>query len=411
VRHIANVSNSVSGIAWTADGRDLAFLSTTSDVLTPDHVWTVPAAGGAAVDRTPALAGSAVSLGADAHGRVWVVVAHGVQNEIDAFENGALQPRFRWQAGTVIGLPVSSELASAPDLVVTSVADPTHTPNIAVPSGDALKRITTEGDAAVARIGLGPVRVVKWTSKEGIALEGIATFPSGYQEGRRYPFLVLPHGGPEANDLLMLDRFSRIVSGLGYVVLQPQYRGSTGYGTAFLQAIYQHFGDRAYRDVDSATDFAIAQGWADADRLAIFGWSAGGFMTSWTVTQTNRYKAAIEGAGITDWSSFVWTSDVSQWDYDARWPERDPQAFSQFSAVAQADKVTTPLLVLHGEADRRVPTYQGREFFESLAARGKTTRMVTYPGSGHFPSAWEQRRDVFREVANWLARYNKPAGT
>jgi dipeptidyl aminopeptidase/acylaminoacyl peptidase len=411
VRHIANVSNSVSGIAWTADGRDLAFLSTTSNVLTPDHVWTVPAAGGAPVDRTPALAGSAVSLGADARGRVWVVVARGVQNEIDAFENGALQPRFRWQAGTVIGLPVSSELASAPDLVVTAVADPTHTPNIAVPSGDALKRITTEGDAAVARIGLGPVRVVKWTSKEGIALEGIATFPSGYQEGHRYPFLVLPHGGPEANDLLMLDRFSRIVSGLGYVVLQPQYRGSTGYGTAFLQAIYQHFGDRAYRDVDSATDFAIAQGWADPDRLAIFGWSAGGFMTSWTVTQTNRYKAAIEGAGITDWSSFVWTSDVSQWDYDARWPERDPQAFSQFSAVAQADKVTTPLLVLHGEADLRVPTYQGREFFESLAARGKTTRMVTYPGSGHFPSAWEQRRDVFREVANWLARYNKPAGT
>jgi dipeptidyl aminopeptidase/acylaminoacyl peptidase len=411
VRHVANIPNSVSGIAWSSDGRDLAFLSTTSNVLTPDHVWTVSVAGGAPVDRTPALVGSAVSLGADARGHVWVVVARGVQNEIDAFENGALQPRFKWPAGTVLGLPVASELASAPDFLVMSVADPTHTPNAAVASGDALKRITTEGDAAVARIGLGPVRVVKWTSKEGIALEGIATFPSGYQEGRRYPFLVLPHGGPEANDLLMLDRFSRIVAGLGYVVLQPQYRGSTGYGTAFLQAIYQHFGDRAYRDVDSATDFAIAQGWADPDRLAIFGWSAGGFMTSWTVTQTNRYKAAIEGAGITDWSSFVWTSDVSQWDYDARWPEREPQAFSQFSAVAQADKVTTPLLVLHGEADRRVPTYQGREFYESLAARGKTTRMVTYPGSGHFPSAWEQRRDVFREVANWLGLYNKPSGT
>lgn len=410
-RHVASIPNSVSGIAWTGDGKELAFLSTTTNVLTPDHVWSVPGAGGTPVDRTPTLAGSAMSLGADARGHVWVVVARGVQNEIDAFENGALERRFRWQAGTVLGLPVSSELASAPGLIAMSVADPQHTPNVAVPSGDALNRITSEGDEVVARIDLGPVRAVTWASKEGIALEGIVTFPPGYQEGRRYPFLVLPHGGPEGNDLLLLDRFSRFISGLGYIVLQPQYRGSTGYGTAFLQAIYQHFGDRAYRDVDSATDFAIAQGWADPNRLAMFGWSAGGFMTSWTVTQTTRYKAAIEGAGITDWASFMWTSDVQQWDYDARWPEQDPQAFSQFSAVAQADKVTTPLLVLHGEADRRVPTYQGREFYEALAAHGKTTRMVTYPGSGHFPSAWEQRRDVFREIASWLARYNKPAGT
>ena len=187
-------------------------------------------------------------------------------------------------------------------------------------------------------------------------------------------------------------------------------RGSTGYGADFLQAIYQHFGDRAFRDVDSATDFAVAQGWADPGRLAIFGWSAGGFMTSWTVTQTNRYRAAIEGAGITDWASFMWTSDVQQWDYDARWPEKDLQAFVQFSAVAQAERVSTPLLVLHGEADQRVPAYQGRELYEALAAHGKVTRMVTYPGSGHFPSLWEQRRDVFREIAAWLTTHN-PAGS
>ena len=111
---------------------------------------------------------------------------------------------------------------------------------------------------------------------------------------------------------------------LGYVVLQPEYRGSTGYGADFLAAIYQHFGDRAYQDVDSATDYAIAQGWADPNRLAIFGWSAGGFMTSWTVTQTHRYKAAIEGAGITDWEPFLWTSDIQQIDYDAALDRRRP---------------------------------------------------------------------------------------
>ena len=411
MRRVAEVPNVVGGIAWTGGGRELAFLSTTTNVLTPDHVWTVAAAGGTPADRTPALAGSALSLAGDPRGHVWVVVAHGVKNELHDFSAGTLKPVYRWPDGSVSGLPAFSELAGAPAQIAVAVADPQHTANVAVPAGDTLRRITTEGDDQVARIDLGAVRAVTWTSQEGIALEGIATFPARYQDGRRYPFLVLPHGGPEANDQLVFDRFSRFIAGLGYVVLQPQYRGSTGYGSDFLQAIYQHFGDRAYRDVDSATDFAIAQGWADPNRLAIFGWSAGGFMTSWTVTQTGRYKAAIEGAGITDWAAFMWTSDIQQWDYDGRWPDADPQAFAQFSAVLHVNTVTTPLLVLHGEADLRVPTYQGREFYEALSARGKTTRMVTYPGSGHYPAKWEQRHDIFREIAAWLARYNPAAGS
>ena len=409
-RRVADVPNAVSGIAWTDEGQGLTFLSTTNNVLTADHIWEVAASGGTPTDRTPMLAGSAISLTGDPRGHVWVVVARGVQNEL--FDvSGDKTLTWRWPDGSVGSLPVFSELRSAPAQIAVQVADPQHTANVAVPAGDTLRRITIEGDDQVARIDLGPVRAVKWTSKEGIALEGIATFPARFQEGRRYSFLVLPHGGPEANDQLVFDRFSRFIAGLGYVVLQPQYRGSTGYGADFLQAIYQHFGDRAYRDVDSATDFAIAQGWADPNRLAIFGWSAGGFMTSWTVTQTGRYKAAIEGAGITDWASFMWTSDIQQWDYDARWPGRDPQAFAQFSAVLHADKVTTPLLVLHGEADVRVPTYQGRALYEALAAHGKPTRLVTYPGSGHFPSLWEQRRDIFREIAAWLARYNPATGS
>jgi dipeptidyl aminopeptidase/acylaminoacyl peptidase len=131
-------------------------------------------------------------------------------------------------------------------------------------------------------------------------------------------------------------------------------------------------------------------------------------MTSWTVTQTGRYKAAIEGAGITDWSPFLWTSDIQQTDYDARWTDEDPAAFRQFSAVAFANKVTTPLLILHGESDRRVPTFQGIEFFQILAARGKTVRMVTYPGSPHFPNQWEQRLNVFDEITDWLKKYKVP---
>ncbi len=405
-RHVATINNAAVGIGWINGDKELVFLSTTSPVLTPDHVWTVAAEGETPLDRTPKLEGSALQLSVDANGNAWVIVARGVKSEVDAFRNNSLIPTYQWPAGTIDDGPVSSQIASAPQVQAFTVADPQHTSNVAIAHGETLQKITNEGDDQLAKVVLGEARAVHWTSREGIALEGIVTFPADYQAGRLYPFMVLPHGGPELNDSLEFEYRTRIFPGMGYIVLQPQYRGSTGYGTEFMSAIYQHFGDRPYRDVDSATDYAIAQGWADPNRLTMFGWSAGGFMTSWTVTQTNRYKAAIEGAGLTDWLSLMWTTDVWPTDYDARWPDKDPEAFLRFSAAMHSESVTTPLLILHGAADERVPTYQGRELFEVLAARGKTTRMVTYPGSPHFPAVWEQRQDVFREIAAWLARYN-----
>ncbi len=405
-RPVATIANATASLGWLRGGRTLAFLSTTTHVLTPDHVWTVPASGGVATDRTPHLRGSAMQLASDPQGNTWVLVARGVRLEVDEFENGALVPRYRWPGGSVEGTPVFPQVASARSSLAFTVGDPTHTANVAVEREDGkLARITDAGEKQLQSVALGPVRVVNWKGP-ATPLEGIVTFPAGYVPGHHYKFLVLPHGGPESNDVLALDSLSRLVAGLGYVVMQPEYRGSTGYGSSFLNAIYQHFGDRAYEDVASATDFAIAQGWADPHRLAIFGWSAGGFMTAWTVTQTHRYRAAVEGAGITDWLSFIPSSDISQIDYDARFPEHDPEPFLKFSAVQFADRVTTPLLILDGTADVRVPTFQGRELYILLAEQKKVVKQVLYPGSPHFPVLWQQRRDVWKQVSDWLNRYN-----
>ena len=409
-RRVAEIPNATSGIAWAAGGQELVFASTSTPTLTPEHVWTVPVRGGKAVDRTPDLAGSAITLAADPRGTVWVEMHKGVMTEVDTFRGGKLETAYQWPGGIIEGLPVYSmfaaDPAAGPNVLAFNVGDPSHATNVAVVRDGKLQKITHEGDDRLADVSLGDVKVVRWSTKDGTKLEGIATFPPDYVAGKKYPFLVMPHGGPESNDEFQLDAAARMISGMGYVVLQPEYRGSTGYGADFLAAIYQHFGDRAYGDVDSATDFAIEQGWADPNRLAIFGWSAGGFMTAWTVTQTHRYKAAIEGAGITDWLSFIPTSDIGQVDYDARMQEADPGPLLRFSAVMFADQVTTPLLILHGEADLRVPTFQGREYYVLLAERGKTVRMVTYPGSPHFPVLAEQRRDVFNEMENWLRKYN-----
>ncbi len=406
---LTTIANSISSVAFSGPA-EVAFLSTPSPTLTPDHLYTVAISGGAATDRTPELPITLGALVGDAQGNVFVQLQHGVRNEVGLWKDGKLSTAYTWPDG-VVGLPTASPYAASSSQLAFAVGDPTHAGNIATIAADhkTLSRITHEADSELAAVTLGEVKVVHWMTTDGTPIEAIATFPAGFQAGKRYPFLVLPHGGPEASDELRLDPFSRTIAGLGYIVLQPEYRGSTGYGDAHMAAIYQHFGDRAYSDVDSATDYAIAQGWADPHRLAIFGWSAGGFMTSWTVTQTHRYKAAIEGAGITDWASFIFTSDVAQTDFDARWPEEDPQAFARFSAVDFARQVTTPLLILHGEADIRVPTYQGLEFYEVLAARGKTVRLVTYPGSPHFPGQWQQRVNIFDEIAAWLAKYNPPS--
>jgi dipeptidyl aminopeptidase/acylaminoacyl peptidase len=405
-RQLAEIPNAAAGLAWVKSGKDLATISTKTPVLTPDHVWTIPVNGGEPSDRTADLKGSAMTLSGDALGNVWVEVHRGVYSEIDAFRDGKLEPAMKWPNGATQGLPVSADFSSSPDLQAVGVSDPTHSGAIAVARNGSLEKITHEGDELLANVALGDVKVVHWTAKDGTNLEGIVTFPADYTSGKKFRYLVLPHGGPEANDDLAFDVFSRLVAGLGFVVMQPEYRGSTGYGSDFLAAIYEHFGDRAYSDVDSATDFAVAQGWADPERLAIFGWSAGGFMTSWTVTQTHRYKAAVEGAGITDWMSFIPTSDIGQVDYDRTLQEKDPTPLLKFSAVMYADRVTTPLLILHGEADLRVPTFQGREYYVLLAERGKMVRMVTYPGSPHFPRLAEQRRDVMKEVGDWLNRYD-----
>jgi dienelactone hydrolase len=405
-RHVADVPNVASDITWV-DGGQLAFLSTKTHVQTPEHIWTVSAEGGEAIDRMPHLRGTVMTLGRGTHDTVWAVVEHGVQNDIEEFDDGVLRQLYNWPNGVVIGSPHTIEYESQNDSFAVSVGDPEHTVNVAKSEEGHLRKITDEGDSELADVELGLVKVVHWKDRSGKSLEGIVTFPAGFKEGTKYPLLILPHGGPEANDELRFDSTVRAIAGLGYVVLQPEYRGSTGYGSEFLEAIFRHFGDRPYQDVNSAADFAISEGWADPRRLALFGWSAGGFITDWVITQTSRYRAAIAGGGISDWESFVWTSDIQQLDFDDRWTDERPEVFRRFSPIAYAKNVSTPLLILHGEADQRIPIAQSLQMFQLLSARGKTVRMVSYAASPHFPELAEQWLNVMQELENWLSKYNR----
>ncbi len=154
-KHIATIDNAATGIGWINGDKDLVFLSTTTSVLTPDHVWTVSSSGGAPEDRTPKLDASALGVFVDARGKAWVNVAHGVRDEVDFFQNNALTVAYTWPDGIIGGPPVSPQIAGAPDVQVFVVSDPQHPSNVAVSHGNTLQRITTEGDDQLAKVSLG----------------------------------------------------------------------------------------------------------------------------------------------------------------------------------------------------------------------------------------------------------------
>src|SRR5260370_33911238 len=204
----------VSGIAWTNGGKELAVATPATTVRTPDHLRTVPIAGGAAVDRPPKLDGSIVSVANDPHGTVWVEMHKGTIIEVYAYKEGKLEPAYRWLGGVVLGNPVGTGFAFSPEVLAFTVGDPAHSPNVAVAHQGELQKITHEGDDTLGKVELGDVRVVKWTAKDGTKLEGILTLPAKYHAGQKYPFLVLPHGAPDGHDRHHFHIFSRLISGL-----------------------------------------------------------------------------------------------------------------------------------------------------------------------------------------------------
>ena len=255
--------------------------------------------------------------------------------------------------------------------------------------------------------------VLRWRAPDGLEIEGILVYPLDYQPGWRYPLLVQVHGGPTGVfsrsylGALGTQADAAALAERGYALLRPNPRGSGGYGRDFRFANYGDWGGGDYQDIMAGVDNAIALGVADPDRLGVLGWSYGGFMTSWIITQTRRFKAACVGAGVTDLVSFNGTSDIPGFvpDYFGGEFWDDLDTYRRHSPVLQAKGVATPTLVLHGENDVRVPLGQGREFYNALQRQGVPTELVIYPRQGHGNFEPRLRLDVLRRVLDWFAHW------
>jgi dipeptidyl aminopeptidase/acylaminoacyl peptidase len=264
----------------------------------------------------------------------------------------------------------------------------------------------------LAKPALGETKVIRWKSKDGLEVEGLLTLPVGYETGKKYPLILNIHGGPAGSFAeTFIGRFSiypiAAFAARGYAVLRPNPRGSSGYGKQFRYANMADWGGKDFEDDMSGVDQVIALGIADPDHLAVLGWSYGGYMTSWVITHTDRFKAAVVGAGVTDLWSFTGTSDIPGFlpDYFEGDPWNQFKNFADHSPITFVKNVKTPTLVLHGEADIRVPTSQGYEFYHALKRLGVPTKMVVYPRTPHGPREPKFILDIAQRNMDWVDKY------
>lgn len=235
-----------------------------------------------------------------------------------------------------------------------------------------------------AAMELGSVETIRWTNSDGGVIEGVLTRPVGALEGTRYPLIVNPHGGPSSASIESFSSTNQLFAANGFLVLQINFRGSSNYGQAHLNANQQNWGIGDYDDIMTGVDHVIARGWADPDRMVAYGWSYGGYMTFWMSTQTDRFRLISPGAGLTNLYSMYSTTDIPAylgWFFGTPWDNEE--IYRKLSPIRHVSNVTSKMLIMHGADDARVPPTQAVEFYKALTDLGKDVTFVRYPRQGH----------------------------
>jgi dipeptidyl aminopeptidase/acylaminoacyl peptidase len=411
---------------YSPDGRSIAFVSTDgrSELMAPRSLTVVPASGGAS--RLYLMDGAWINE------LVWARDSKSIYFQANdgtfaSHEHMFEQPIARLWVETgraeriVPGETVDYSLSLSADgrrLAYRAVEGRTM--------GDVFVLDTKGGRAAkitnvnpeLAELALGDLKVVRWRSFDGMDIWGLLLTPPGWTAGRKLPLLVYCHGGPGGGVThgffpQFMTRIGQVdpypteaMASVGFAVLFPMPRGGAGYGEAGQRAIINAWGEADYRDIMAGVDDMIAKGIADPDRLVVMGASYGGYMTNWIVTQTKRFKAASAGASISDLADPYFLSEGGEFmaEYFKR-PWENRESYATHSPLTWADRVTTPLLLQHGERDARVPIAGAWKYYRALKNLGKTVELDIYPRGGHVLYEPMLQREQMRRNLEWFSRW------
>lgn len=398
---------------WSPDGRQIAYLSRGSQhgVIGQLRLKIVAAEGGAQRDVAPSFLYQPGAAVWSSDGRtIYFTATVGTTSQmfhVPAAGGQVQQPHY------IPGVMSAATFSRDGSRIAYTRGDTQHTPDVFVSSSPNYRPDVklTNHNPQVSELALGKSEVIRWKSKDGTEIEGIVIYPVGYEAGKRYPTIALIHGGPAGvwtqSFPASWGNFGHVYAGKGWVVFYPNVRGSSGYGEKSLLSNVRDWGGGDYQDIQSGIDYLITKGIADPDRLAQAGWSYGGYMTAWTLTQTNRFKAVMVGAGLTNMFSMYSTNDLQRTleAYFGAEPWNDLDVYNSRSAMTFIKRAKTPTLILHGEQDKRVPIGQAQELYMGLRKNNVPVELVFYPREPHGLQEPRHQLDKMRREYAWMSKH------
>lgn len=406
-----------SNALLSPDGAQVLFLADANERFETYYnrkLFIVPAAGGSARVLTPGLPYEIERAAWSADGG-WIYFTANVGVESQLFRlaaaGGRPEPLTRGQHA-IRGWMFDPRAGRH----VLSIDEPSNAGDLwtlAADGGGEPARVTRIFEHLGRDFRLPRQERIEWKGADGVRVEGLLFYPLDYRRGERYPLVVQTHGGPAASDKFGFGRWGnyvQVLAAMGYAVLQPNYRGSTGYGDAFLRDMVGSYFKNSHLDVMAGVDHVVRLGIADPDRLVKMGWSGGGHMTNKIITFTDRFKAASSGAGAANWISMYAQSDVrtyrTPWFGGTPWQTNAPtDLYWEHSPLKYVANVKTPTIFLVGERDVRVPMPQSVEMHRALKSNGVPTRLYVAPREPH---GWQElRHELFKMNVEleWFERH------
>jgi dipeptidyl aminopeptidase/acylaminoacyl peptidase len=406
IHHVLKPPAQIAVPRFTHDAAQITFIGglMSDEGATGGDIYTVNTDGGEARNLTPNRKASPSSIYPLPNGRILFTETVDGSTAIGVLNPGNSEIEIFWRGDESLRAGDDALSVSSDGRVVATVRSSwTMAPEVwAGPLGGWSSRTTSN---RTLKPKWGRVEKVHWTS-DGTEVEGWLMAPAHLDPGKKAPMIVAVHGGPAAANKPRWPGWFDMswMSAEGYFVLFPNPRGSYGAGEAFTQHNVKDFGYGDLKDINAGVDKVIASYPVDASRVGIAGWSYGGYMTMWTVTQTTRYRAAVAGAGISDWQSYYGENLIDQWmiPYFGASVYDDPAVYAKSSPITFIKNVKTPTLILVGDSDAECPAPQSYEFWHALKTLGVKTEFVIYPNEGHRFHTPAHQSDVMKRTIDWF---------